>query len=172
MKKILLIAVVLAFGCTSEPPLNQETVNYNDETILVGEINWDGLNKEGHKEWFAPGYLDYQVDAETLDYVGENLNDVEVVMFLGTWCSDSQQQVPQFYKILDYVGYDINTMTVYALERKLEPRRLVSPGGEEAEYAIELVPTMVFYRDGAEIGRITEYPEKTLEKDLVEIVSQ
>lgn len=91
-------------------------------------------------------------------------------MFLGTWCSDSQVEVPQFYKILDHVGYDLSKMTVVALER-LESRELVSPQHEEVEYKITHVPTFIFKRAGKEIGRVTEYPEKTLEKDMVRIIA-
>lgn len=172
MKKLLLLSIVIAFGCSTKSQVNQEIVSNNDETILIGEINWDGLNQEPYSEWFGPNYLDYQVDAETLDFVGNSMDDVEVVMFLGTWCSDSQLEVPQFYKILDYVNYDLNAMKVYALERKWEPRRVASPSGIEKEYSVELVPSMIFYRDGNELGRITEYPKQTLEKDLLEIVGQ
>ena len=172
MKRLLLISIVVAIGCTTKSQVNQEKVSNNDETILIGEINWDGLNQEPHSQWFGPGYLDYQVDSETLDFVGHSLDDVEVVMFLGTWCSDSQLQVPQFYKILDYVSYDVNNMLVFALERKYEPRRVESPSGIEKEYKVEFVPTMIFYRDGEELGRITEFPKQTLERDLLEIVGQ
>jgi hypothetical protein len=172
MKRIFIIAVVIAFGCSTKSQVNQEIVSNDDETILIGEINWDGLNQEPYSEWFGPNYLEYQVDSETLDFVGNSLDDVEIVMFLGTWCSDSQLEVPQFYRILDYVNYDVHAMKVYALERKWEPRRVESPSGIEKEYNVEFVPTMIFYRDGTELGRITEYPKQTLEKDLLEIAGQ
>lgn len=170
MKRILLLALILGIGCTTKSQLNQEVISEEDEQVLVGEINWDGLNKEPYKSWFAPNYLNYQPDVETLDLVGESLENIEIVMFLGTWCEDSQQQIPQFYKILDYVGYDIYRMKVISLEKKLDPRRLVSPGAEEEEYNVEFVPSIIFYREGIELGRITEFPQKTLEKDMVDII--
>ena len=77
--------------------------------------------------------------------------------------------MPQFYRILDQLGYNLSAMTVVALER-LESRKLVSPQHEEADYDITHVPTFIYIRDGQEIGRITEYPERTLEKDMVEII--
>ena len=167
MKNIILILLLFAIGCTTK--LNQETVNINDEQILVGEINWDGLTNPPYGDWFTPTYLSYQVDSTTLTVLDSRLEDIEILMFMGTWCEDSRVETPQFYKILDHAGFDLSAMTVVALER-LESRKLVSPQHEEADYDITHVPTFIFFKDGKELGRITEYPEKTLEKDMVTII--
>ena len=167
MKNIILILLLLAIGCTTK--LNQETVNINEEQILVGKINWDGLTQAPYDEWFTPTYLSYNVDSTTLVALDSKRDDIEILMFMGTWCEDSRLEVPQFYRILDHLGYNLSAMTVVALER-LESRKLVSPQHEEADYDITHVPTFIFIRDGQEIGRITEYPEKTLEKDMVRII--
>lgn len=169
MKQFTLFILLSAFACS--PPINQETVSYENETILIGEIDWEGLTRAPYAEWFNSYYLDYRVDTASLAGLGSGLNDVEIIMFLGTWCSDSQVQVPQFYRILDYAGYDITNMTVYGLEQ-LESEELVSPQGIEREYGVSFVPTMIFFRDGKEIGRITEYPELTLERDLAAIATR
>ena len=168
MKNIILILLLFAVGCTTK--LNQETININDEQILVGEINWDGLTNPPYDDWFTPTYLSYQVDSTTLTALDSRLEDIEILMFMGTWCEDSRVETPQFYRILDHLGYNLSGMTVVALER-LESRELVSPQHEEADYNISHVPTFIFIRDGKEIGRITEYPEKTLEKDMVRIIT-
>ena len=170
MKHIIKALLILIIPLSCSAPINQETVNYENETILVGEVNWDGLTKPPYEEWFSTYYLDYRVDTASLSQVNK-VDDLEIIMFLGTWCSDSQTQVPQFYKILDHVGFDIDKMLVVALER-LETGELVSPQGEESGYGIGFVPTMIFVHDGEEIGRITEYPEVTLERDFAKIVTQ
>ena len=167
MKNSILILLLLAIGCTTK--LNQETVNINEEQILVGKINWDGLTQAPYDEWFTPTYLSYNVDSTTLVALDSKQDDIEILMFMGTWCEDSRVEVPQFYRILDHAGYNLSALTVVALER-LESRKLVSPQHEEADYDITHVPTFIFIRDGQEIGRITEYPEKTLEKDMVRII--
>ncbi|MCB0495275.1 MAG: thioredoxin family protein [Cyclobacteriaceae bacterium] len=169
MKKLkFAIMAALIFACSA--PINQETVNFEDETILIGKVNWEGLTKPPFNDWFRPNYMHYVVDSTVLKALKGKLNDIEIVVFLGTWCSDSQQEVPEFYKIMDYLQYDVNKMEVVALE-KLEDKRMVSPQHEEEGYGITHVPTFIFKRKGKEIGRITEYPEKTLEKDMVGIIS-
>ena len=163
----VLIVAFLFFSCSS--PVNQETVNYEGETILVGEVNWEGLTKAPYSDWFTSEYLAYHVDTLTLSPINERFEEVEVIVFLGTWCTDSQVEVPHFYKILDFLHYDLNKMEVFALE-KLEDKRMVSPQQQEDGYGITHVPTFIFKRNGREIGRIIEYPEKTLEKDMVTII--
>ena len=37
---------------------------------------------------------------------------------------------------------------------------------------IELVPTIIFYKDGSEIGRIVETPVESMEKDLLKIIEK
>jgi thiol-disulfide isomerase/thioredoxin len=168
MKNIALILLLIAAGCTTK--LNQETINIEDEQILVGKVNWDGLTQQPYGEWFTPTYLSYTVDSVSLATLDAKIDEIEVLMFMGTWCSDSHVEVPQFYKILDHLEYDLSRMAVVALER-LESRKLVSPQHEEADYDISHVPTFIFLMDGKELGRITEYPEKTLEKDMVRIIT-
>ena len=68
-----------------------------------------------------------------------------------------------------FISPMIVTMKVIALER-LENRDLVGPAGEEGGMNITHVPTFIFYRDGLELGRIVEYPNRTIEKDMVEIL--
>lgn len=168
--KQLSILTLLFFVFSCSAPINQEKENLNGEQILIGTINWDGLTSGDYGTWFVPGYRDYQVDDTSLALVEPVIGNVDIKLFLGTWCEDSQVQVPQFYKMLDHVGYDISTMEVIALER-MENRDLVGPNGEEKGMNITHVPTFIFYRDGEEIGRIVEYPQRTIEKDMVEILA-
>jgi thiol-disulfide isomerase/thioredoxin len=168
MKNYILFGLVLlVISCTS--PINQEKENTYGEPILVGTVNWDGLTAGEYGAWFVPTYKNYKVDEGSLAKLEPVFNDLEITVFLGTWCEDSQVQVPQFYRMMDHLGYDIATMEVIGLER-LENRDLVGPAGEEVGMNITHVPTFIFYKDGEEIGRIVEYPRRTIEKDMVEII--
>ena len=168
MKNYILISLlILAISCTV--PLNQEKENMYGEPILVGTVNWDGLTAGEYGSWFVPNYKNYQVDESSLSRLEPVIADFAITVFLGTWCEDSQVQVPQFYRMMDHLGYDIAAMQVIGLER-LENRDLVGPAGEEAGMNITHVHTFIFYKDGQEVGRIVEYPNRTIEKDMVEIL--
>lgn len=168
MKKLLLIFLIFSISCTS---YNQEKSNLEEEQILIGNVNWDGFTNPPYSDWFAPTYLDYTVDTISLELLKSTSEEVEILLFMGTWCTDSQVEVPQFYKILDYLSYDLSSLSVVALE-KLENGTLSCPQHLELGYAITHVPTFIFIKNGEEIGRITEYPLKTLEKDMVKILNK
>jgi len=168
MKKLFLIFLVFNLSCTT---YNEEKTSLEGEQILVGKVNWDGFSKAPYSDWFYPNYKDYVVDTVTLSKLNSDFHDIRINLFLGTWCEDSQLQVPQFYKILDYLKHDINQLTVVGLE-KIDFEKFESPQHEEVGFAITQVPTFIFFKDGVEIGRITEYPTKTLEKDIVNIINQ
>lgn len=163
MTKFIIIPVLLLVGCTAA--INEETVNYEGETILVGTADWNGLTQGIYGEWFIPEYQSYTVYSDPLVGMQEKVSDVQIKLFLGTWCDDSKFQVPQFVKILDYLKFDHGQLEIIALER-LEDKALVSPEGREEQYDIHFVPTFVFERNGEEIGRITEFPEVSLEVDM------
>lgn len=166
MKNLTLLLVAFSAGCTT---YNQEKVNDDNEQILIGKINWDGLSKTPYSDWFYPNYKNYVVDTLALSEINPAIQNTSIKLFLGTWCEDSQLQVPQFYKILDHLQYNLDNLYVVALE-KSPTGKLTSPQGEEAELEITHVPTIIFLKKGVELGRITEYPSKTIEKDMVTIM--
>ena len=84
----------------------------------------------------------------------------------GTWCHDSEREVPRLLKILDALGVGDERVTLIALDwDKREPRDRARDAG------VKFTPTFIFYLDGSEAGRIVERPEVSLEQDIARIVS-
>ncbi len=150
-------------------PLNQKIVNHEEETILVGRINRAGLKEEPFGAWFSEGYSDYKVDVAALDGLKPALQDVDILIFMGTWCSDSQREAPHFLKILDHLGYGAAGLQIIALSDHPDNYKQ-SPQHEEEGWNIEYVPTIIFVKNGGELGRIVESPEESLEKDMRKIL--
>ena len=151
------------------PRFNQKTVNHEGETIMVGKVNRIGLKQEPYGFWFNTEYEDYKVDKGSLEGVKEALKDVDILAFMGTWCSDSQREVPRFFKILDQLGYDLNKLQLVALSNHPDHYKQ-SPQHEEEGWNIEYVPTIIFLKNGKELGRIVESPDQSLEKDMKKIL--
>ncbi len=149
--------------------INQQITSHTGDPILVGLSNREGFQAEPYKVWFNESYQNYEVDAATLEEIKKKISDIEIMLFMGTWCSDSQREVPRFYKILDYLKFKEKKLKVINLDNHPDQRK-TSPQGEEVGMNIEYVPTFIVFKDGQEKGRIIEHPIESLEKDLVGIV--
>lgn len=133
--------------------------------MLLGKVNQSDLEINPYKSWYDSTYQAYNINAQYTDSLNQLISGTEIYLFYGTWCSDSRREVPWFYKILDSLEATSYNMSSFALDRDK-----VEPGGAEKGYNIEFVPTMVFKRNGEEIGRIIEAPERSLEEDMIRIL--
>jgi thiol-disulfide isomerase/thioredoxin len=108
----------------------------------------------------------YNLDSTGLNQIKTGLKNVNVKIIMGTWCSDSRREVPRFFKILDAVNYPSDKVEIICVDEDKKAK-----GDELNGLKIELVPTIIFYKDGNELGRIIEAPEDTLEKDMIKILT-
>lgn len=168
MRHFLLVILLFCFMQAEAQP-NYKRIRDEDtkELVYVGELVYYDLEKEPEFKWFIKGAYRYQPDTAAMDYLKEHLKDYEMVTFLGTWCSDSHEMIPQLYKVLHDAGYPIKKKhTLYAVD--LQKKTLY---GEAEKYGIESVPTVILYKDGEEAGRIVETTvEDTVEEDLQAII--
>lgn len=164
----LIFSIFIVMACNSpqdKMPVNQKAEG-TYETILIGKINREGLINQEFSPWYNDGYAVYEPNKNVLEQLYPLINDVEIVTFMGSWCEDSHRDIPILYKILDELDYDESDMDMYAVsEDKTEPADLVK------KYDIQQVPTIIFYKNGKELNRIVEYPIRSLEQDMLDILS-
>lgn len=109
----------------------------------------------------------YQPDSLSIEKIKAFGEDLEVLVFLGTWCPDCKREVPKFLKILKMADNPKISLRMYGLDRTKE-----SWAGLPKEYNLTYVPTFIFSHKGQEIGRIVEKPETTIEGDFVRILAK
>ncbi|MCM5663678.1 TlpA family protein disulfide reductase [Galbibacter mesophilus] len=183
MKHLIIISVVaLLFSCnTKAKKETSEASNENDiaqestssseekleeqEEILVGKYSREDLEKAPFKEWFEAGYNDYETKEDVATAIDPLLDGVEIKVFMGTWCSDSQREVPHFFKIMDEANYGYKNFSLIMMTRDK-----TTPENFEKDLNITNVPTFIFYKDGKEVNRIVEYSINTLEEDILAIL--
>jgi thiol-disulfide isomerase/thioredoxin len=85
---------------------------------------------------------------------------------MGTWCHDSKREVPRFYKILDELNYNYANFKIIGLTKDKK-----GYFHDYTSFNITHTPTIIFYRNGTEIGRIIEKPDGSLESHLLRIIS-
>lgn len=185
MKKSIILPVMILFlfsSCTPKIqylttdvnlPVNKtiKDVKYEKERVnIIGIANRQGFQAEPFNAWYDKYYNNYNPSPKAISKAKKKINDVEVLAFMGTWCGDSKRGVPQFYKVLDQMGFDEKKLKMVCVS-DLSDTYKQSPNGEEKGLNIHRVPTFIFYKEGKEIGRIVESPTTSFEVDIAQIVN-
>ncbi len=170
MKKlsILLLFLAITSSLFSQEEMNKIVFDENaNQEILLGYCDKDSLKSNSVTQWFLPEYNSYLVDKETLKSIDSKLiPELEIFIVMGTWCSDSQREVPRFIKIIEFLDLQLGQLVIAGVDKNKQ-----AEGIPIVRMEIELVPTFIFYYEGEEIGRIIESPKETLEKDILNIMS-
>ena len=177
---ILLLVFSLAMGC------NQPTKKKNNEsqtkekvvipTSLLGK-DWEGneilVGKVSYAQmvqyieaWFNKEYDFYRINEERLEKIKPLLKDKRVVLIMGTWCEDSQREVPGMMKILNQAGFNTTEMEIISIDEDKRTKE-----GLEKAYNLAYVPALIFFEGEKEINRIVEFPVNSLEQDMLDILS-
>lgn len=138
------------------------------DTWLLGFISLDRFRNPPHSEWYLQGYQGYQPDNEILKQLAPADSDnLQIIIVLGTWCSDSRREVPHFMKIIDQWKYPAENIIFIGVDDTK-----AAPVGDFDALNIERVPTFIFLYKKAEAGRIIENPVTSLEQDIKDILSR
>ena len=154
----------MIFSCNNS--INKKNSEPEEYTDIIGVFERKELSNNPHAEWFNQNYSDYNLDKETLDKLKPLFEDIEITVFMGTWCSDSRKEIPVFFKLIDKLR--INENSIELIGMTLEK---TTPDSLELDQNLINVPTFIFKKDGKEINRIVEFPLETIEKDILEILT-
>ena len=167
-------------GDSPEPPgpIEAQTLDLGDYGVVVmGEVTRDRILVD-LSDWDSE-FFDYEPDPALIGEIANHMQDVEITVLLGTWCSDSRREIPRLWKILGEIGYPADNVTLYAVgssrftsEMPIQPELLEWSTRIKERYDVERVATIILYRDGEEIGRIVETPTVSLEADLLEMLTK
>ncbi len=156
------LTVLLLSACGTSTKL--QTGQYKGKDILIGKGHRSDLEKKYYNEWFDANYRDYKPDVQIIDKLKPVINNFKIVIVMGTWCPDSRKQVPVLFKVLYEAGNRQNP-DIYFVPRKYKSYKPAK------SYKIIRVPTIIVYRNDKEKGRIIESPMKSIEADLLKIMT-
>ena len=143
-------------------------IDKNGEENLCGLIEIEDLSSSlPYSVWFASSYNELECSDDQRRW-GEELKDIEVDIFLGTWCGDSKNYVPKFIHLWDTLGLERQALNLIALYHTKEKYKQ-GPNAEEEGMDIHRVPTFIFKRNGIELARLVERPRTSLERDLAQL---
>ncbi len=157
------------FLSTEKYATSRDEGHEGNSKILKGIINRKLLENDTAFKWLADNYKYANPDAKAIEAFKNKKDKFSIIVFGGTWCHDTQNLLPMFYKLVDKSGFDASKVFLIGVNRaKTTIKKL------EVKYAIKNVPTfIVIDKLGIEIGRIVEYGKTGyIDKELGEIVSK
>ena len=175
-KNIIYSLVILVFSIfqlkANAQEFQKESLNqvyldsYIDKIILYGNYDAEGVKESSvFRHNYKRSVTNYAFDTTLLLSQIEKFNDIDIVILFGSWCPDSQREVPRFLEILKIVDYPMDMLTILAVDRNK-----VINGIDVSKYDLKFVPTFIIMKDGKELGRIIEEPKVSLGSDLMEIL--
>lgn len=144
----------------------------NESVVYKGIFSYREMEQEPTFSWLPRGMDEYKPDAEAAAYLKAHLGSYKVLIFLGTWCGDSKDLLPKFYKTLQAINLSYENLMTVGMDRD---KTTTTKAGKKLirKYKVSLLPTIVLLSDsGKEAGRITETVNKSIEQDLVDIIKK
>ena len=167
MKKMFATGMIILSALAAKAQYNFDVTKDMEtgKTMFVGNCTFDDLTDEPSFDWITIGSNAYKPDEATTEKLKKELPSCQLIIFMGTWCEDTQNLLPKLYKTMmmsrSYTNYKL-----YALDRSKKTKN-----NEQGQYDIKLLPTVIVKKDGVELGRIVESTKGTIEADLLKIVT-
>ena len=142
-------------------------VSYDNAKVLKGVLKRQDIENDTAFAWFKKNMQYGTTNAAAIDAFKKNAAKFKVIVFFGTWCEDSQNLVPIFFRLVDKSGYSEENITLVGVDRAK-----TTLDNLHTTYNIVNVPTFIIMKDGKEVGRIVEYGKYgEIDKELGEMVS-
>ena len=143
---VLLLSITL-FACNDD-----EIAEY-----AVGEIPASQLFEQ--YETFSDGFKKFELNADQISQVEQWPANLKIGVYFGTWCHDSQREVPRLLKALQNAEHVKVELIALDYDKN-------DPQGRAEQVDIKFTPTFIVYLAGQEIGRIIESPKQSLVDDI------
>ncbi|GAB1448864.1 MAG: thioredoxin family protein [Bacteroidia bacterium] len=144
-----IIGIVLFFIITScTPKIKSLTAQkLENETIWIGKIQKKNLLNNKLFPWFQPAYSQFKI--EHIDSIKRDNWKASIVA--GTWCSDTQRELPKWIKILEARNIPLSNVQIILVDHSKSNPWFYSWAAD-----ITSIPAILFYSNGKEIGRLIE----------------
>jgi thiol-disulfide isomerase/thioredoxin len=172
MKKIITLLVASFFITKSTVSQLQYQTSIDEkhptQKILTGIISKNILATDTSFKWYAISQNAYKTDTGLINCFAKKAAKIQLVVFGGTWCEDTQFILPRFFKLLDAAKVGEDKVTFFGVNRAKKTWANMADA-----FNITNVPTIIVMKEGKEIGRVVEYGKAgQWDKELCEILNQ
>jgi thiol-disulfide isomerase/thioredoxin len=169
MQKLLISFIFISYSLAVNAQSGFATFkdSATGQTIFQGIISEEILRNEASFKWMNVNLSNDQPDSVAVKLISKHKDSLHLLVFLGTWCEDSQQIIPKLFKLLHIANFPNNKISIIGVDRQKKTLGNLSEG-----FNVSRVPTIIILKKGEQIGRIIEYGKYgNIEKDLVEILN-
>lgn len=167
MKLLVPVFLVLALNSFSQAQYEVSKDPINGQKTLKGIVTREILSNDTAFKWMHNDISWYKPNAEAVTQLTRVKDSIYILIFVGTWCEDSQVIYPQLLKLLDQVQFNPKRVTVIGVDRQK-----TTLGSLCETLGVTKAPTILIMKDGKEYGRIEEYGKYGLyDKELGEILA-
>ncbi len=133
--------------------------------MLVGKVSQGALFRDYPA--FRDNYGSYTPRQDAVVKIAAVTGSHDILVFFGTWSGDCAKEVPRLLRILDAANNRNLRPALYGVDRDLKEGI-----GMSERFGIRRLPTTIVLRNGAELGRIVEYPGTSNEEELLKILTR
>ena len=171
MKHFFFAALTFLFfsACSSSKltSAKYEVIPDSETKILKGALNRSIVENDTAFGWFRQNMQYGTVDAYAAEKFKEKAGQFTMLVFGGTWCHDTQNLLPKFYRLADKSSLPESSITLIGVDRAK-----TAPNNLHTRWNIINVPTFIVLKNGKEVGRVVEYGKTgNIERELGEIVA-
>ena len=165
MKKFVWAATIFIFfiscktqNTASKTPASFHAyqISYDDKhrKVLRGLITRADIENDTAFSWFKKNYNLGRPDADAVTAFKQHADDFQMLIFAGTWCPDTQNLLPKFYRLADASNYPDSSITLIGVDSAK-----VTFDNLAKTFHLVDVPTFIVMKNGKEVGRVIEYGE-------------
>ena len=165
MKKIgWLFTIIIVFNCCktqkvvskASATFHSYQISYDEKhrKVLRGLITRSDIESDTSFSWFKKNYNLGKPDASAVASFKKHAGDFKMLIFGGTWCPDTQNLLPQLYRLTDAANYADSNITLIGVDHEK-----TTLDNLHATFHLVNVPTFIIMKNGKEVGRVIEYGE-------------
>ena len=173
MKSFLLCGLLLCclIACTGPQKTGRSSyvvVSDTETKVLKGILPRSILESDSSFSWFRENMKYGSADAYAVEQFRKQAGKFSVLIFCGTWCHDSQNLLPKFFRLVDKSGFPEKKVQLVGVDRKK-----TTINDLHIKWQLASVPTFIILVNGKEAGRVVEYGNTgNMERELAEIVAR
>jgi hypothetical protein len=157
------------FTCFAQQKKINQTVfdTLSKSNIMIGYCTLNGLSDTAFLSSYQKEYDEFKPKKELMNQMYSLLKGITVTIVMGTWCSDSREQVPRFFHLFYALEHSFPDPDIICVDRNKKAGEVSLEG-----LNIVKIPTFIVYFQGKELGRIIETPKATIDQDFLDILKK